>query len=173
MQIKRICLFKGRSQGNSSIFSNKQPRIQQRYRPMRRHSRTYSMQRISRLASTTNKAASLSVPEYSQHQQQFAQRMHPLQAQLNKTINYAIQNIFNNVTQSISANGYAVILIHPQDFVKIGANSSLTSTLDENEINDLSRLLDLIISNNIRIGSLAEITAGAERNPGAEGEDNI
>jgi peptidoglycan/xylan/chitin deacetylase (PgdA/CDA1 family)/3D (Asp-Asp-Asp) domain-containing protein len=77
-------------------------------------------------------------------------------------IKNSIQNIFNNVTQSIATNGYAVIIIHPQDFVKIDANGSLTDALDENETNDLSRLIDLILSNNIPLGSFFEVTEKIE-----------
>ncbi|MBD0359427.1 MAG: polysaccharide deacetylase family protein, partial [Nitrososphaeraceae archaeon] len=73
----------------------------------------------------------------------------------------SVQNIFNNVTQSINTNGYAVIIIHPQDFVKI-ENGTFTETLDENETNDLSRLIDLILSNNIRLGSFSEVTGEIE-----------
>jgi peptidoglycan/xylan/chitin deacetylase (PgdA/CDA1 family) len=79
-----------------------------------------------------------------------------------KPIKNSIQNIFNNVTQSVSAYGYAVVIFHPQDFVKIDANGSLTDDLDENEIDDLSRLIDLILSNNIRIGSFSDIIAESE-----------
>jgi peptidoglycan/xylan/chitin deacetylase (PgdA/CDA1 family) len=81
-----------------------------------------------------------------------------------KPIKNSVQNIINNVTQSVSAYGYAVIVFHPQDFVKIDANGSFTDELDANEINDLSRLIDLILSNNIRIGSFSEIIAEAESN---------
>jgi peptidoglycan/xylan/chitin deacetylase (PgdA/CDA1 family) len=81
-----------------------------------------------------------------------------------KPIKNSIQNIFNNITQSIDVHGYAVIIIHPQDFVRIDANGSLTNILDENEINDLSRLIDSILSNNIRIGSFSEIIGEAESN---------
>lgn len=81
-----------------------------------------------------------------------------------KPIKNSIQNIFNNVTQSIDAHGYAVIIIHPQDFIQIDANGTFTTILDENEINDLSRLIDLILSNNIRIGSSSEIIGEAQSN---------
>jgi len=81
-----------------------------------------------------------------------------------KPIKNSVQNIINNVTQSVSAHGYAVIIFHPQDFVKIDPNGVLTDELDANEINDLSRLIDLILSNNIRIGSFSEIIAEAESN---------
>jgi peptidoglycan/xylan/chitin deacetylase (PgdA/CDA1 family) len=74
------------------------------------------------------------------------------------------QNIFNNVTQSISAYGYAVIFFHPQDFVKIAAGGNPTDELDENPIRDLSSLIDLILSNNIRLGSFSEIIGEMESN---------
>jgi peptidoglycan/xylan/chitin deacetylase (PgdA/CDA1 family) len=77
-------------------------------------------------------------------------------------IRNSLQNIFNNATQSISAYGYAVIVIHPQDFMQIDANGNPTDVVDENQINDLSSLIDLILSNNIHVGSFSEITAEAE-----------
>jgi peptidoglycan/xylan/chitin deacetylase (PgdA/CDA1 family) len=76
----------------------------------------------------------------------------------------SIQDIFNNATQSIDANGYAVIVIHPQDFMKIDASGNFTDALDENSINNLSRLIDLMLSNNIPLGSFSEITAETETN---------
>jgi peptidoglycan/xylan/chitin deacetylase (PgdA/CDA1 family) len=78
-------------------------------------------------------------------------------------IRNSLQNIFNNATQSISAYGYAVIVIDPQDFMKIDASGDPTDAVDENEINDLSHLIDLILSNNIHIGSFSEITAEMEQ----------
>jgi peptidoglycan/xylan/chitin deacetylase (PgdA/CDA1 family) len=74
------------------------------------------------------------------------------------------QNIFNNVTQSISAYGYAVIFFHPQDFMKIDASGNPTEELDENPIRDFSSLIDLILSNNIHLGSFSEITREMESN---------
>jgi hypothetical protein len=72
-------------------------------------------------------------------------------------IQNSVQNIFNNATQNIEAHGYAVIIIHPQDFMKIDANGSPTKSLDQNQINDLSSLIDLILSNNIHVGFFSEI----------------
>jgi peptidoglycan/xylan/chitin deacetylase (PgdA/CDA1 family) len=69
------------------------------------------------------------------------------------------ESILNNVTQSISAHGYAVVVIHPQDFVQIAANGSLTPAIDNNEINDFSSLIDLISSNHIPLGSFSKIIA--------------
>jgi 3D (Asp-Asp-Asp) domain-containing protein/peptidoglycan/xylan/chitin deacetylase (PgdA/CDA1 family) len=77
-------------------------------------------------------------------------------------IQNSVENIFNNVTESISAHGYAVIVFHPQDFMKIDANGTVTEALDQNPIWDLSRLIDLILSNNIRLGSFSEIIGETE-----------
>jgi hypothetical protein len=71
----------------------------------------------------------------------------------------SIQSIFNNGTQSIGTYGYAVIAIQPQDFMQIDANGDPTDVVDENQINDLSRLIDFMLSNNIRVGSFSELTA--------------
>ena len=76
----------------------------------------------------------------------------------------SVQNIFNNVTQSISTHGYAVIVFHPQDFMKIHANGTVTDELDENPLRDLSSLIDLILSDNIHIGSFSEIIGETESN---------
>jgi len=72
----------------------------------------------------------------------------------------SIEDIFNNVTQSIGAYGYAVIVLDPQDFMILDANGDATDTLDINEVTDLSNLIDLMVSDTIHIGSFAEITAG-------------
>ncbi|MDQ4016022.1 MAG: polysaccharide deacetylase family protein [Thermoproteota archaeon] len=77
-------------------------------------------------------------------------------------IKNSLENIFNNATQSIGEYGYAVIAFDPQDFMQIDDNGGPTDTVDENEINDLSRLIHFILSNNVRIGSFSEITAEME-----------
>jgi peptidoglycan/xylan/chitin deacetylase (PgdA/CDA1 family) len=77
-------------------------------------------------------------------------------------IKNSLENIFNNATQSIDEYGYAVIAFDPQDFMQIDDNGIPTDAVDENEINDLSRLIHFILSNNVRIGSFAEITAEME-----------
>ncbi len=70
------------------------------------------------------------------------------------------QSILGNVTNSIDEYGYAVVVIHPEDFMKIATNGSLTTTIDQNEINDFSHLLDLMTSNNIPFGTFTKIIAG-------------
>jgi len=73
-----------------------------------------------------------------------------------KWIKTPIKNILDKVVQNIAKYGYAVILIHPQDFMKI-ENGKLTKILDENEMKDLSGLIDSILSKNIRITSFSKI----------------
>ncbi|MDQ3835674.1 MAG: polysaccharide deacetylase family protein [Thermoproteota archaeon] len=77
-------------------------------------------------------------------------------------IQNSLENIFNNATQSIRSYGYAVIVLDPQHFMQIEDNGSPTDIVDQNAINDLSRLIHFLSSNNTRIGSFAEITAGME-----------
>jgi hypothetical protein len=77
-------------------------------------------------------------------------------------IRNSLQSIFSNATQSINAYGYAVVVIQPQDFMKLDANGDPTDAVDENQINDLSRLIDLILSNNLHISSFSEMIAEME-----------
>ena len=77
-------------------------------------------------------------------------------------IQNSLENLFNNATQNIGAYGYAVIAIDPQHFMQIDENGTPTDTVDQNAINELSRLIHFISLNNIRIGSFAEITAEME-----------
>ena len=74
-------------------------------------------------------------------------------------IQNSLEDIFNNATQSIGEYGYAVIEFDPEHFMEIDDNGTPTDIVDQNAINELSRLIHFILSNNIRIGSFAEITA--------------
>jgi peptidoglycan/xylan/chitin deacetylase (PgdA/CDA1 family)/3D (Asp-Asp-Asp) domain-containing protein len=67
------------------------------------------------------------------------------------------QDILSNVTNNISTNGYAVIVIHPQDFVKIDQRGEVTNVADENRKKDLLNLIDLLLSNNIHITSFDSV----------------
>lgn len=77
-------------------------------------------------------------------------------------IQNSLESIFNNATQSIDAYGYAVIVIDPQHFMQVDETGTPTDTVDQNSINELSRLLHFLSLNNIRIGSFAEIPAEME-----------
>lgn len=73
-----------------------------------------------------------------------------------KWIKTPIKNILGNVTQNIAKYGYAVILIHPQDFLK-SENGHVTNILDENDIKDITSLINSILANNIRITLFSKI----------------
>ena len=75
----------------------------------------------------------------------------------NKRILNSNQNILGNVTKNISTNGYAVIVIHPEDFVKIDQRGQATDVVDENRKRDLLNLIDLLLSNNIHITSFYNV----------------
>jgi Polysaccharide deacetylase len=74
----------------------------------------------------------------------------------------SVEDIFNNVTQSIGAYGYAVVVMNPTDFMIPDPVGDPTETLNVNEITDLSRLIDMMLTNNVPIGSFSEITAGMQ-----------
>ena len=75
----------------------------------------------------------------------------------NKMVRSPIHDILENATNAIDEYGYSVIVLHPQNFMKLDANGKLTDNLDENEIYDLSSLIDSILSRNIKIASFSEI----------------
>jgi peptidoglycan/xylan/chitin deacetylase (PgdA/CDA1 family) len=75
----------------------------------------------------------------------------------NKMFKESLDDILENVTNSIDKYGYGVIVLHPQNFMKLDANGNLTDTLDQNEIKDLSNLIDSILSRNIKIVSFYEL----------------
>ena len=77
-------------------------------------------------------------------------------------IQNSLESIFNNATQNIDAYGYAVITLDPAHFMQIGENGTPSDIVDQNAINELSRLIHFLSLNNIRIGSFAEITSEME-----------
>ncbi|MBD0361060.1 MAG: DUF3380 domain-containing protein, partial [Nitrososphaeraceae archaeon] len=80
---------------------------------------------------------------------------------VDKWIKNSVENILSNITQNLEEYGYAVIALSPQDFMKVDANGRLTDTVNEDEVKDLSRLIDSILSRNIKITSFSKI-AGIE-----------
>jgi peptidoglycan/xylan/chitin deacetylase (PgdA/CDA1 family) len=78
-----------------------------------------------------------------------------------------INNILSNVDNTITKFGYSVVVFHPQDFVKTDHNGNvINSALDTNQLKDLSRLIDSILSKGIKIVSfsklISEITAHSD-----------
>lgn len=74
----------------------------------------------------------------------------------------SVEDIFNNATQSIGAYGYAVVVMNIIDFMIPDAAGDPTETVNVNEITDLARLIDLMLTSNIPIGSFSEVTAGMQ-----------
>jgi peptidoglycan/xylan/chitin deacetylase (PgdA/CDA1 family) len=73
-----------------------------------------------------------------------------------KWIKNSNENIINNATNNIDKYGYAIIVIHPQDFLRI-KDEKFVDMLDINQINDLALLINSILSRNINITSYSKI----------------
>ena len=71
-------------------------------------------------------------------------------------IKVPIQTILNDVDDSVNRYGYAVVLLHPQNFAKM-ENNVFVDTVDENEIKDLSLLMDQMKSEHLRITTFANV----------------
>ncbi len=83
----------------------------------------------------------------------------------NTFIKNSIESILATVSQNIEQYGYSVILFHPQDFMKLDKKGKVTETLDENEIQDLSTLIDSIESKGIHITSFSKILENIPKTP--------
>jgi peptidoglycan/xylan/chitin deacetylase (PgdA/CDA1 family) len=66
------------------------------------------------------------------------------------------KDILGNVTRNIAKYGYAVIVLHPQDFAK-SIDGTFTNSIDQNEILDLSKIMDFFSSNNLKITSFHKV----------------
>ena len=71
-------------------------------------------------------------------------------------IKVPIQTILNDVDDSVNRYGYAVVLLHPQNFAKM-ENNVFVDTVDENEIKDLSLLISQIKSEHLQITTFANV----------------
>lgn len=74
-----------------------------------------------------------------------------------KPVKIPINQILSDVNSNIKRYGYAVIVFHPQDFVKTDQNGKLTNHLDEKELNDLSNLIDYLLSKEIPFISMSKL----------------
>jgi peptidoglycan/xylan/chitin deacetylase (PgdA/CDA1 family) len=80
-----------------------------------------------------------------------------------------IENILSDAIHSIDKYGYAVILFHPQDLMKIDENGKFTSILDKNQVKELSHLIDSLLSRDIAIISFSKVI----EDEGCCDQDNI
>ena len=75
--------------------------------------------------------------------------------------------IIANVTNNIEKYGYSVIVLHPQDFALPGnktetKQNTFINSVDMKGMSDLSKLLDILLSNNIKIKGFADVTNRGE-----------
>ena len=67
-----------------------------------------------------------------------------------------IKNLISNVTTNIDRYGYAVIVLHPQEFVKT-MNGTLVDVVDENKTKLLSILINTLLSNKTNLSTFSNI----------------
>ncbi len=72
-------------------------------------------------------------------------------------IKVPIPTILNQIDAYVDRYGYAVVLLHPQNFAKL-ENNVYVDVVAENEIQDLSSLIDSVKSKNLRITTFAGVT---------------
>jgi peptidoglycan/xylan/chitin deacetylase (PgdA/CDA1 family)/3D (Asp-Asp-Asp) domain-containing protein len=74
-----------------------------------------------------------------------------------KLYKHPIEKILADVVQLMRKYGYAIIILHPQDFLKINSEGNFINIVNETETRDLSRLIDYTTSHNIPIRSFHEV----------------
>jgi hypothetical protein len=74
-----------------------------------------------------------------------------------KPIKIPIYQILSDVDSNIKRYGYAVIVFHPQDFVKTDQNGKLSNNLDQKELNDLSNLIDYLLLKEIPFTTMSKL----------------
>jgi len=77
-------------------------------------------------------------------------------------IQIPVSEILSNVTNNIKNYGYAVIVLHPQDFALYlnateGSNPDPINSVDQNQISDLSKILNELQSKKVRIVGFEDI----------------
>jgi peptidoglycan/xylan/chitin deacetylase (PgdA/CDA1 family) len=76
-----------------------------------------------------------------------------------RPVKVPLDEILSTVDDNIKRYGYSVIVFHPQDFMYTDENGRIIddSSIDSTEFQDFTRLVDSILSKNIRITTLSEI----------------
>jgi peptidoglycan/xylan/chitin deacetylase (PgdA/CDA1 family) len=80
-----------------------------------------------------------------------------------KPVKILIEQILHDVDSNMKKYGYAVIVFHPQDFVKTDHNGKLANDLDQKEIKDLSDLIDSVLSKKISITTMSKLVGPETR----------
>jgi peptidoglycan/xylan/chitin deacetylase (PgdA/CDA1 family) len=68
-----------------------------------------------------------------------------------------IETILKDIDSYISEFGYAIITMHPPSFLKLDKSGKTTNVTDEERIEELRRLIDLIIARDISITTFSDI----------------
>jgi peptidoglycan/xylan/chitin deacetylase (PgdA/CDA1 family) len=68
-----------------------------------------------------------------------------------------LEDIINATQTDISKYGFAVIMMHPQDFVTIDKHKQFTNIIDTSQLKDLSYLLNWMSSNHIKLSTFSEV----------------
>jgi hypothetical protein len=58
---------------------------------------------------------------------------------------------------NVARYGYAVVIFHPQDFVEMDRDGNFTNKLQEKDIKTVSKLIDSLLSTNVRITSFSRL----------------
>jgi len=67
-------------------------------------------------------------------------------------------DIIGNVTKNISEHGYAVVVLHPQDFAHTSNGTSrYINSIDKRDISDLANLIDYLVSRNVMIVPFSKV----------------
>jgi len=69
-----------------------------------------------------------------------------------KWVKTPVDDILSNSSRNIAKFGYAIVVLHPQDFANSTNGTTVpTNSINKAEITDLARLIDEFISRNVKI----------------------
>ncbi|HET7344344.1 MAG TPA: polysaccharide deacetylase family protein [Nitrososphaeraceae archaeon] len=77
-----------------------------------------------------------------------------------KWVKTPLVDILGNASRNIARYGYAVIVLHPQDFANTSNGTTIsTNPINKKEISDLVRLIDYFVSRNVKIVPFHKVIA--------------
>lgn len=74
-----------------------------------------------------------------------------------------ISQVLADVDANVSKYGYAVIMMHPQDFAIVSADGKLTKEVDPSQIKDLSILIDSVLDKHLKISTFSRVVGLEQR----------
>lgn len=79
--------------------------------------------------------------------------------QKGKWIKTPVDEIVSNSSRNIAKYGYAIVVLHPQDFANTTNGTTVpTNSVNKTETTDLSRLMDKFLSKNVKIMPFHKVT---------------